>query len=249
MAASLVAGPALTTLSNSISTILDVLVWVIVLGYVYFGWKLIFGPGGGSSKFGGGAGEWIKEKAGDAFDWHSERKEAGRKIAAAEQMALLEYDDLEKLKKAVAKVNSEESTGFFGGKSFSKLGRAGKAAKRHEAKANARLVSLEDSLEGDNFKELFTKKPALKAKVDDELKKMDVFNKTVIAKIKEFDDALADKTTWGAKIGDKKTVLIGFLDEAIKAERGLAATFKAIKDILAHELKKEPHLDWYGSKP
>ena len=46
MAASLVAGPALTTLSNSISTILDVLVRVIALGYVYFGWKLIFGPGG-----------------------------------------------------------------------------------------------------------------------------------------------------------------------------------------------------------
>ena len=234
-----VSGPALDSLSVVIEQVLQYAVWAIVAGYVYFGWKLIFGPGGSTSgSWQKGAQDWVKEKAGDALDWHSERKEAGKKIAQAQGWSLSEYDDLEKLKKQVSKVADD--------KGFDKLDRSGKAAKRHEAKANARLISLRESIDGKTFKGLFTKKPKLKSDINAIFKKIGVFNNEVIKQISNFDTELRKADP---DVNAKKQALLVILDAAIVAERGLQVEFTVIKDLLARELKKEPNLRWNVTNP
>lgn len=232
-------GPALESLALVIENVLQYAMWPIVIGYIYFFWKLIFGPGGNSgSSWGAGqkAKEWIGEKASDIADWNGKRKKAAKDLKQATDFSLLEYQDLEKLKTIVTKAKNE--------KDLEKLKRAKSAAKRHEAKATARFGNMESDLASDAFKDLFTKDPKFKIQVAAIVKKIKPLNALVILEINNFDTSLRTPITPPvdtAKIQNKVTTeLLPPLERALTAERGIQVEFQVLKDLLIKKLGKMP---------
>ena len=220
MAASLVAGPALTTLSNSISTILDVLVWVIALGYVYFGWKLIFGPGG--AKATGDAAGWVKEKIGAGYDKLREINKADDEAYSAKKFSMVTFKDLTDIRNVVVKASVEGD--------LKKIKGPEKAAKRHVSKADQRITKLESDLAKLKFPNPATE-ASVKKLINPIIKEIKVLNKSVIKALVDFDTMLKTPAA-GAAFTAKRDALQSLIEQAITDEEGLQVEFKALYDVL-----------------
>lgn len=127
------------------------------------------------------------------------------------KIVLGEFVDLQELKKAVNDASIKDDAGLKRA-----IGSSERKAKRHESRAFRRFSKLQKAVKEDT-----NVTDEKKAKAEEILKKMEVFNKTIVIKLKEFDTILSKSK--GISFPKKKEQLNHVLDEAIVAEEDLVA--------------------------
>ncbi len=147
-------------------------------------------------------------------------KKAGKLLRKTTKLEIEEYIDLEKLKKAInnTKVGTDAE--------LVKVGNP-KAAKRKEAKAYSRFSKLESAVQSAGL----DSDPAIKKL----LKNMEVFTTDLVAKLKDYDTALAISTSGPAAVtvDTKKKEMSKALDAAISADRGFIAEAEKLQKVLS----------------
>ncbi|MBI4151882.1 hypothetical protein HY496_02835 [Candidatus Woesearchaeota archaeon] len=180
---------------------------------IYYGWLIFKGGTEGKTA----AKAWGVGAAGGKKFWKFGKK-VNRKIWSEEKLMLAEYVDLEKLKKAVN--NSKVTTDAELKKA---VGSKERRAKRHESKAYNRFNQLKKAIEDMSLD------ASVKKNVNKILNEMEVFTKTIVDAIREFDGIL-DRA---GVVATKKTQMTAAIDKAITADRSFVAKLEDLKKALA----------------
>ncbi|MBI2145956.1 hypothetical protein HYU22_01285 [Candidatus Woesearchaeota archaeon] len=179
---------------------------ILVGAAIYFLWLIFKGGTEGTSHkdawgIGSKTGRALWEKGSKAY-------KASKKF---KNIVLGEFVDLEELKKEINDAGIKDDAALK-----KAVGSSERKAKRQESRAFRRFSKLQKAVKDDT-----NVTDEKKAKAEEILKEMEIFNNTIVKKIKEFDTVLSRKG--GISFPEKKRQLNRILDEAIEAEQDLVA--------------------------